>query len=96
MSFQFVTATVSFIGAIIISQKTNLFLASNLGYHKNYVLFGQVPRDWSQQKVIKWDDWQPISSSATQKQCIYLMKYVMQLNTRNAPLQGLDQIQQKR
>jgi ABC-type antimicrobial peptide transport system permease subunit len=55
ISFQFITATVAFVGAIIISQQINLFLTSNLGYNKDYVLSAQVPRDWSRQGVNKME-----------------------------------------
>ncbi len=56
ISFQFVTATVAFVGAIIISQQINLFLKSDLGFNKDYVLSAQVPRDWSQQGVNKMEN----------------------------------------
>ena len=55
ISFQFITATVAFVGAIIISQQINLFLTGNLGYNKDYILSAQVPRDWSQQGVNKME-----------------------------------------
>ncbi|HEY6974951.1 MAG TPA: ABC transporter permease [Chitinophagaceae bacterium] len=55
IAFQFVTATVAFVGAIIISKQINLFLTGNLGYDKEYVLSAQVPRDWSQQGVTKME-----------------------------------------
>ena len=47
VAFQFITATVVFIGAIIISQQIDLFFNSDLGYNKDYVVYAQVPRDWS-------------------------------------------------
>ena len=55
IAFQFITATVAFVGAIIISQQINLFLTSNLGYNKDYVLSAQVPRDWTQQGANKME-----------------------------------------
>jgi len=55
MSFQFITAIMAFIGAMIISQQINLFLSSDLGYNRDYVLSAQVPRDWSQQGVNKME-----------------------------------------
>jgi ABC-type antimicrobial peptide transport system permease subunit len=55
ISFQFITATVAFVGAIIISQQINLFLTSDLGYNKDYVLSAQVPRDWTQQGANKME-----------------------------------------
>jgi len=47
IAFQFITATVAFIGAIIISKQINLFLNSDLGYNKNYIFSAQLPRDWT-------------------------------------------------
>ena len=55
ISFQFITATVAFVGAIIISQQINMFLTSNLGYNKDYILSAQVPRDWTPQGVNKME-----------------------------------------
>ncbi len=54
-TFQFIIATVAFIGAIIISQQINLFLKSNLGYNKDYILSAQLPRDWTRQGVDKME-----------------------------------------
>jgi ABC-type antimicrobial peptide transport system permease subunit len=54
--FQFVTATIVFIGAIIISQQINFFFSGNLGYNKNYILSAQVPRDWSSAGVDRMED----------------------------------------
>lgn len=53
IAFQFITATVAFTGAIIISKQINLFLHSDLGYNKDYILSAQLPRDWTQQGVRK-------------------------------------------
>jgi putative ABC transport system permease protein len=47
VSFQFATAAVVFIGAIIIAQQVNLFFSSNLGYNKDYIVYAQVPRNWT-------------------------------------------------
>jgi ABC-type antimicrobial peptide transport system permease subunit len=55
-SFQFGTAAIAFIGALIISKQTNLFLSNDLGYNKNYVLSAQVSRDWTQQGVDKMEN----------------------------------------
>lgn len=55
-AFQFGTAAIAFICAIIISKQTNLFLSNNLGYNKNYVLSAQVPRDWTQQGANKMEN----------------------------------------
>lgn len=47
ISFQFVSAAVAFIMAIIITKQVNLFLDKGLGYNKDLVLTAQVPRDWT-------------------------------------------------
>lgn len=49
IAFQFATAIITFTGSVIISQQVNLFLKSDLGYNKEYILSAQVPRNWSQQ-----------------------------------------------
>ena len=51
--FQFITATIAFAAAIIISKQVNFFLSKNLGYNKEYVLSAQVPRDWTQAGIDK-------------------------------------------
>ncbi|WP_114791056.1 FtsX-like permease family protein [Niabella yanshanensis] len=51
--FQFITATVAFVGAIVISKQVNFFLSKKLGYNKDYIISAQVPRDWSQAGVDK-------------------------------------------
>jgi ABC-type antimicrobial peptide transport system permease subunit len=55
VAFQFATAAVVLIGAVIISQQINLFFNSNLGYNKDYLLYAQLPRDWSPQGVNKME-----------------------------------------
>ncbi len=55
-AFQFGSAAIAFICAIIISKQTDLFLSNNLGYNKNYVLSAQVPRDWTQQGANKMEN----------------------------------------
>ena len=47
VGFQFGTATVVFIGAIIVTQQIALFFSDRLGYDKEYILSAQLPRDWS-------------------------------------------------
>jgi putative ABC transport system permease protein len=47
VTFQFATAAVVLIGAIIISQQISLFFNGNLGYNKDYLIYAQLPRDWS-------------------------------------------------
>jgi putative ABC transport system permease protein len=51
MAFQFGTATVAFIGAIVISQQVNLFFGHQLGFSKDYLMSVELPRDWSPQGV---------------------------------------------
>ena len=53
VAFQFLTAGTVLIGAIIISKQVNLFFNGNLGYDKNYIVYAQVPRDWTPQGVNK-------------------------------------------
>ncbi|NNV56932.1 ABC transporter permease [Limnovirga soli] len=55
VALQFGTATVVFIGAIIISQQVNLFFNSDLGYNKDYIVSAQLPRDWSLNGVAKME-----------------------------------------
>lgn len=55
VAFQFATAFVVFIGAVIISQQINLFFSNNLGYNKDYVVYAQLPRDWSPKGVQKME-----------------------------------------
>jgi putative ABC transport system permease protein len=47
VGFQFATATIAFIGALIISKQIALFFSSNLGYNKDYIVSVKTPRDWS-------------------------------------------------
>ena len=54
-AFQFAIATIAFIGAIIISKQISLFLNSNLGYNKDYILSAQLPRDWTRSGVDKME-----------------------------------------
>jgi ABC-type antimicrobial peptide transport system permease subunit len=51
VAFQFGTATIVFIGAIIISQQISLFFSKDLGYNKDYIISAQVPRNWSPEGV---------------------------------------------
>jgi putative ABC transport system permease protein len=53
--FQFSTAAIVLIGAFIISQQVGLFFGSNLGYNKDYVVYAQLPRDWSAAGVQKME-----------------------------------------
>jgi putative ABC transport system permease protein len=56
ITFQFVTATVAFAGAIIISKQINLFLSKDLGYDKDYILSAQAPRDWTPRGIQKMEN----------------------------------------
>jgi putative ABC transport system permease protein len=55
IAFQFGTATVAFIGAMVISKQINLFLHSDLGYNKDYILSAQLPRNWTREGVDKME-----------------------------------------
>jgi len=55
VAFQFATAAIVLIGAIIITQQINLFFSNNLGYNKDYVVYAQVPRDYSSAGVKKME-----------------------------------------
>ena len=55
VGFQFATASIVFIGGVIISQQINLFFSNSLGYNKDYVVYAQLPRDWSAKGVQKME-----------------------------------------
>ncbi len=55
VAFQFGTAAVVFIGAMIVSQQVDLFFSNNLGFNKDYVVYAQLPRDWSAKGVQKME-----------------------------------------
>jgi ABC-type antimicrobial peptide transport system permease subunit len=55
VAFQFSTAAMVLIGAIIISQQVTLFFNGDLGYNKDHVVYAQVPRDWSDKGVKKME-----------------------------------------
>ncbi|OOQ60182.1 ABC transporter permease [Mucilaginibacter pedocola] len=55
IAFQFATAAVVLIGAIVVSKQINLFFSKNLGYDKDYVVYAQLPRDWSKPGVQKME-----------------------------------------
>ncbi|MEP7253895.1 MAG: ABC transporter permease [Ginsengibacter sp.] len=56
VAFQFGTATIAFIGAIIISSQINLFFSKDIGFNKDYIISAQLPRDWTPQGVTKTED----------------------------------------
>jgi putative ABC transport system permease protein len=47
VGFQFAIAGAVFIGALIVTQQVDLFFKNDLGYDKNYIVYAQLPRDWS-------------------------------------------------
>lgn len=47
VAFQFATATIVFVGALIISQQIRLFFSKELGYNKEYIVSAQLPRNWT-------------------------------------------------
>lgn len=47
VGFQFFTASVVLIGAIILGKQVSLFFSKDLGYNKDYIVSVQLPRDWS-------------------------------------------------
>ena len=55
VGFQFGTAAVVFIGAIVISQQVRLFFSNDLGYNKEYMLYAPTARDWSKGGVQKME-----------------------------------------
>jgi putative ABC transport system permease protein len=55
VAIQFGTATIVFVGAIIISRQVNHFFGKNLGYNKDYVVAAQVPRDWTSAGVTRME-----------------------------------------
>ena len=56
VAFQFGTATIAFIGAIIISSQINLFFSKDIGFNKDYIVSAQLPRDWTPQGVTKTEE----------------------------------------
>ncbi|CAN5821282.1 ABC transporter permease [soil metagenome] len=51
VALQFGTATIVFIGAIIISKQVNLFFNSDLGFNKDFIVSAQLPRNWTPEGV---------------------------------------------
>jgi len=56
IAFQFTTAAVALIAAIIISKQVDLFFGKNLGFDKEYVVYAQLPRNWSKPGVQKMEN----------------------------------------
>jgi putative ABC transport system permease protein len=55
VAFQFGTASIAFVGAIVITKQMNLFLHSDLGYNKDYIVSAQLPRNWTREGVDKME-----------------------------------------
>jgi putative ABC transport system permease protein len=55
VAFQFGTAAVVLIGAIVIAQQVSLFFKGDLGFNKDYVIYAEVPKDWSVKGVQKME-----------------------------------------
>jgi ABC-type antimicrobial peptide transport system permease subunit len=53
VAFQFGTALIVFISAIIISAQTRLFFGTSLGFNKDYIVSAQLPRNWTPEGVRK-------------------------------------------
>jgi putative ABC transport system permease protein len=53
VAFQFGTAAIVFISAIIISQQVSLFFSKYLGFNKDFVVAADISRDWSKAGVQK-------------------------------------------
>ncbi len=55
VAFQFATAAIVLIGTFIVSQQISLFFSNNLGYNKDYIIYAQLPRDWTPTGVQKME-----------------------------------------
>ncbi len=51
VGIQFTTAIIVFLGSIFISKQLNYSLTKDLGFDKDYVIYSQVPRNWSKTGV---------------------------------------------
>ena len=47
VGFQFLIAIMTLIGAVLVTQQVQYMFSQALGYNQAYVVFSQVPRDWS-------------------------------------------------
>ena len=56
VAFQFAAAAFVFIGAVVVSQQVSLFFGKDIGFNKDYVVYAQVPWDWSKTGVQKMED----------------------------------------
>jgi putative ABC transport system permease protein len=55
VGFQFIIAAVVLISSVIVSQQVELFFSKNIGFNKDYLIYAQVPRDWSAKGVQKME-----------------------------------------
>jgi len=53
LGFQYVTALVVLIAALLVTQQLDNFFGKGLGYEKDYVVTASVPRDWTSEGVQK-------------------------------------------
>ncbi len=53
LGFQYVTALVVLISALLVTQQLNSFFGKGLGYDKDYLVTAAVPRDWTSDGVRK-------------------------------------------
>jgi putative ABC transport system permease protein len=53
VGFQYVTALVVLISALVIAQQVSYFFGKGLGYNKEYIVTASVPRDWTPEGVQK-------------------------------------------
>ncbi|WP_282637672.1 ABC transporter permease [Sphingobacterium thalpophilum] len=53
--FQFAVALLLLVCTLIISKQVRLFITSDLGYNKDYLLTVQAPRDWSETGIRKME-----------------------------------------
>lgn len=55
VALQFGIAIVVLISSFVISQQTNLFFNSDLGFDRNYVVYASLPRDWSKAGISRME-----------------------------------------
>lgn len=53
VSFQFFIAILVFISAVVVSRQVHFFLNTDLGFHKDYVVNAELPRNWTAEGVKK-------------------------------------------
>ncbi|MDM1294841.1 ABC transporter permease [Sphingobacterium sp. N143] len=70
--FQFAVALLLLVCTLIIAKQVDLFIHSNLGYNKDYLLTVQVPRDWSENGIRKMETVQHELSQQPEVQSVSL------------------------